>query len=286
MASKDTTSSRKEVDAEVDPLACGSFGDFFISRDYETKSYSWKVKRKGGEDPRFPAPNDCGDKEHTVEVTQNIEALAAAATDFDLTGQIVWLISVVTAHYIAAEGWRDVAGRPCIELGAGCGLTGLAAAQWASSVALTDFEDEVLSLLKLNLVHVPSTCAATVNCLSWGDEGDHAHLAAETGHGTYPVIVGADIVYWSNSIKPLFQSVARLLQRPGDSDSSENGFEPVFILGYRNRVDSMRRALLEEAAAAGLTWTEVGWDWLGPTPPPEYVDNLPHMTIFRFTWKK
>ncbi len=37
------------------------------------------------------------------------------------------------------------------ELGAGPGLGGFVAAQWASSVVLSDYQDLVLDLLKLNV---------------------------------------------------------------------------------------------------------------------------------------
>jgi hypothetical protein len=295
---------------EADPLV--NFDSFFICRDYETKTYSFDVRRRRGEDARVPPPlpadggdtttaattaadDDNGD-DYTATVAQNIEALAAASTDFDLTGQIVWLVSVVTAHYVAAEGWRDLAGRPALELGAGAGLVGLTASRWASHLALTDNEDEVLTLMRSNLVHVPPHCEGSVHGLSWGDDSDHARLAAAAGRATWPVLLGADIVYWSAAIAPLMESVARLLERPppkvggGGSDSAAaeappaSPFQPVFILGYFNRVDSMRVRLLEEAARQGLVWTEVGWDWLPQPPPPAYANGLKNMTIFRFTW--
>jgi hypothetical protein len=242
-------------------------GDFFVCRDYTPRDFS------------FPRA-DGGD---ALVVT--LDALASASTDFDLTGQIVWLVSVVTAHYVAAEGWRDVlAGRDVLELGAGTALVGLVASRWAASVCLTDNEDEVLALMRRNLRHVPPACAGRVAPLSWGDAGDHAALAAATGRTRFPVLLGADIVYWSSAVTPLVQSVARLLARR-DDDESPPGFEPVFILGYNNRVDSMHARLLAEAAAAGLAWRVVGWDWMDAPSRARYEERgLRSMTLYRFTW--
>ena len=279
-------------------------GDLFVSRDYATIRYAFPVTRARGEDATLPAPPAVAAADATGEapaadaaaaaaaaaadgrfaalVEQPVEALEAAATDFDLTGQIVWLVSVVTAHYVAAEGWRDVAGRDVLELGAGTALVGLVASRWAASVCLTDNEDEVLALMRRNLRHVPPPCAGSVAPLSWGDAGDHAALEAATGRARFPVLLGADIVYWSSAISPLIQSVVRLLARPHEAPP---GREPVFILGYNNRVDSMHARLLAEAAAAGLAWRVVGWDWLDAASRERYEQRgLRSMTLYRFTW--
>jgi len=264
-------------------------GDLFISRDYATVSYSFPVQRRRGEDAEMdallPLLDDesaprAGDALYQAVVEQPVQALEAAATDFDLTGQIVWLISVVTAHYVASEGWKDVRGRDVLELGAGTALVSLVASRWARSVCLTDNEEEVLSLMRDNLRHVPARCAGHVAALSWGDAGDHAALEAATGLRRYPVLLGADIVYWSAAVVPLIASVARLLARREDTP----GFEPVFILGYNNRVDSMHAKLLAEATAAGLVWVVVGWDWMDEATRLQRADFLRSMTLYRFTW--
>lgn len=159
-----------------------SLDGFFICREYETKTYQLGA------------------------LTQCIDALAAASTDPDLTGQLVWLVSVLTATYIATRG-EELQGKDVLELGAGAGLCGLAASQFAASVCLTDYEEEVLSLLQRNLRHVAPSCRGSVCDLAWGDDAAHAALAAATGIDKYPVLVGADIVYWSKSVAPLFASV-------------------------------------------------------------------------------
>lgn len=261
-------------------------GDLFVCRDYETKTYSFPVTRKRGEDSCVSSaePGFCSAENESIPatVTQPVLCSSAAATDFDLTGQIVWLVSVVTSHYVAQEGWRDCVGRDCIELGAGTALVGLTASRWARSMVLTDNEDEVLSLMRQNLVNVPPSCAGSVHELSWGDDGDHARLAAASGRDRFPVILGADIVYWSASISPLIATVSRLLARRGDPGAGPEG--GVFILGYNNRVSSMHVRLLEEARAAGLQWRVVGFDWLDEASRESYGDFTKSMTLYRFTW--
>jgi predicted nicotinamide N-methyase len=187
------------ADDEIPPI-----GDFFICRDYVTKTYDING------------------------VSQDIDCLAAAATDFDLTGQVIWLVSIYTTYYL--EHIKDrLRNQTVLELGAGAALCGLFASKYASTVVLSDFEDEVLKLIDRNLKHCPPTCRTLTFNLSWGSEDDHEKLRGELGLSKVPIIVGADIVYWSNSITPLVQSVSALLADDGE-----------FILGYYNRVSPMR----------------------------------------------
>ncbi|CAM9125419.1 unnamed protein product [Phaeothamnion confervicola] len=70
-------------------------------------------------------------------------------TDFDLTGQVIWPISVYMGWFVARN--RSLfAGKRVVELGAGCGLSGLVASQFAAATALTDGNDVVLRLLERN----------------------------------------------------------------------------------------------------------------------------------------
>ena len=77
--------------------------------------------------------------------------LESASTDHDLTGQVVWPVSVVLARFVASRG-AALAGKRVVELGAGTGLAGLAAARaGAARVTLTDGSDVVLRLLARSL---------------------------------------------------------------------------------------------------------------------------------------
>lgn len=183
-----------------------ALGDFFVCRAYETKTYTF------------------GD------VSQRVDALSAASTDVDLTGQIVWLVSQLVSWWVVAAGEAGgLAGSNVLELGAGAGLPGLLAAQYAARVVLTDYEEEILALLARNVEsHTPPACATSAVSLAWGVDADAARVLGDPAT-KFDLLLGADVVYWSASITPLIASVASLLAPRGQ-----------FILGYFNRVDSNR----------------------------------------------
>lgn len=238
-----------------DDVPC--LGDLFVCRDYDTLRYE------------FTSASDAA-----VVVTQDLDALAGANSSFDLTGQVVWQVSQLTSWYVATAARGDLRGRPCLELGAGAGLCGLVATQYASQVVLTDNEPVVLELLQRNLRHAAPGCDARVFDLSWGDAAQHVALAAEVGRERWPVLLGADVVYWSESITPLMDTVARLLDAEG-----------VLILGFTNRRNGLQAALEEAARGVGLAWTTVPHSAYLPDPvPAKFVDHLPKMTLYRFVW--
>lgn len=236
--------------SEEDDAVVG-IGDFFTCRDYETKAYSF------------------GD------VSISLDSLQAASTDFDLTGQVIWTAAHLGAWFFAhPTSRRRWAGVPAIELGAGPGLTGMVAAQYCSKMVFTDNEDEVLSLLERNLAHVPRGCSAAVRPLHWGDGAHHAALEVE-GNGSFPLIIGCDIVYWSVSIAPLFQTVPRLLARP-------NG---AFVLGFFDRKNGMRLPMLAAGEAAGLRYRRIAnEDFMPSPPPPAMAPFLDRCYLYEFRW--
>jgi predicted nicotinamide N-methyase len=236
-----------------------SIGDFFICRDYTTHSY------------KFDTGSDS-------TVIQDIDTLDAASTDYDLTGQIVWIISVILSHYLVHRkgAFNDIKDNDVLELGAGVGLCGIIASQFARSVVISDYEDEVLKIIELNIQkHASPKCQSVSGfSLSWGDENDHLKLERKTGVSKWPVIVGADVVYWSNSVVPLIDTVSALLADDG-----------VFILGYTSRVESILDSLLTYATEKGFQYSVVPWDsWLEEeTFPEKYKFGIEKRTIFRFT---
>lgn len=250
-ATQEPTTTAMQADANDDSDDLPIIGDLFICRDYETKTFHF------GEG-----------------ISQDIDCLAAASTDFDLTGQIIWPIARATTWYLAAVGQKELSGQDCIELGAGAGLCGLLGTRWSKSMVLTDYEPEVLAILERNLAHASKACKTTLFNLSWGSDPDHARLASETGVAQWPVIIGADIVYWSESIVPLFESVAALLAPGG-----------LFILGYFDRLSSNKLKVEQLAREKGLVWSTVDHASYLPNPfPAEFVDHLHRMTIYRFRW--
>lgn len=247
-------------DAAAPPLLAADaddivpLGDFFTCRDYTTRTYT------------FASPSGA------PPLTVTLDALAAASTDFDLTGQIVWVCSIVTSYYVAHAARALVAGEDVLELGAGCGLCGLTAAAFARRVFLTDNEPEVLSLLERNALAHGAGVVSVAN-LDWGSRDHEAALAAAS-RPLWKVILGADVIYWSHAVPLLFDAVSRLLAPDG-----------VFVVGFTDRVNGLRDATEAAARAVGLTWTTVPLASFLPDPlPPELGPHTAKVTLFRFVW--
>ena len=284
--------------AAVDDADDVAVGDFFAaaSRRFVTRSYAF------GED-----------------VVQQLECSEAASTDFDQTGQIVWPSARLLSHFVARRlRSTALAGQHVLELGAGCGLAGLVAAHFApASVTLTDNEPEVLAILRVNAAR---HAAPGVDCrcedLDWGSAAAHARLAAASGgRARWRVILAADVVYWRESIEPLFDTITALLddeaegvagaaeeeeeeeeerRRAGGAPSAApspaaaEAAPPQLprgrcYLGYFNRVDSNRVALEAAAAARGLVWTRVApGDFLPEPCPPDLALHRELMAVYVF----
>jgi predicted nicotinamide N-methyase len=89
-----------------------------------------------------------------------------------------------------------VQGRSVLELGAGCGLTGLVAAGLSpSNVVLSDFNAKVLENLRHNIV-LNSLEATAIGLDFYQQQGDCAKWVDTEGesHSGVPVILGADII--------------------------------------------------------------------------------------------
>ena len=95
-------------------------------------------------------------------------------TGVDQTGLYIWGASLVLGRWIVAntEMHSEFVDRRVIEVGAGCGVAGLAVAKYtgASHVTLTDFQSAVLAQLRHN-VHENfdsiGRCATEVRFLDW-----------------------------------------------------------------------------------------------------------------------
>jgi len=222
-----------------------------VCREYATRVFSFS---RPPPLPPLEVPLDC---------------LSAASTDFDLTGQIVWPVSRLVAQYLACGPGVAAAlrGARVLELGAGCGLCGVAAAALgAAEVVLTDNEPEVLVVLEKNARRTPAGGGALrVAEFNWGDG------AAAAALGTFPVLLGADVIYWSHCVPDLFASASALLAPGG-----------VFILGFTNRRNGLREAAEAAARAAGLVWEVVDLrsGWL-PVEEAVFAQQLPVVTLFR-----
>jgi predicted nicotinamide N-methyase len=106
-------------------------------------------------------------------------------------------------------------------LGSGPGLGGFLAAHWAKKVTLSDYQDLVMDLLKLNIRECnpkPESCQMTIAKLDWCvEENLNVDLLDPSGTKMgllkdchYDVIIGTDIVYWPTIIVPLVKTLVSL----------------------------------------------------------------------------
>lgn len=127
-----------------------------------------------------------------VHATQNIDS-----------GSCIWDASLVLASYFAnpkrfsSDFWR---GKRVLELGAGCGVTGIVMAHLGANVVLTELADE-LKLLQKNVDQNPIIATSdnstengkhvgsvTTKEYFWGSDPSHLE-------GPFDIVIAADCVY-------------------------------------------------------------------------------------------
>ena len=117
-------------------------------------------------------------------------------------------------YYLASTiGIEKIKGRHVVELGAGCGLSGIVAAHFAQSVATTDGNEVVVDLLRRNAeschhqaspqekttttttTNSSNCCTVHASLFEWGDQAQFTHLL-KTLDGHVDVVIAADVVQW------------------------------------------------------------------------------------------
>ena len=189
---------------------------------------------------------------------QTCLCLEGASTDHDLTGQVVWPVSVALARFVAAR-LDSLKGRRVVEVGAGTALAGLAAARSdAASVVLTDGSDVIIRLLERALAssNVTATLKAPTSAkkLLWGDRASYESI------GGCDVVLGADVVCWPRLVEPLLQTVRALLRGSADG---------VFYCGFVSRSQLTERLFFEQSKRFGFEINEHALASFLPDPMPE-----------------
>jgi predicted nicotinamide N-methyase len=188
-------------------------------------------------------------EELTASITLDVDCSQAASTDYDLTGQILWPVSVLLSHYVASErGSSLVRGRTVVELGAGCGLPGMVAAHFADRVLLTDGNDVVMDLLARNASKDVSGTLTTSTFL-WGRQDDLVRILGEL-NGNVDVVIAADVVQWPAVVEPLLHTVKALLWE-------SRAQQPTFVLGIVNRAQTTYDLFFKLAKELGFSWIQV-----------------------------
>ncbi|XP_048589213.1 protein N-lysine methyltransferase METTL21D isoform X2 [Nematostella vectensis] len=119
-------------------------------------------------------------------------------------GCVVWDAAIVLAKYLETDGFNvnyGLAKKRAVELGAGTGVVGLAAAAMGADVVGTDLEDFIplIDLNKRTNGHL-ITGKFSARCLKWGSD-----VSSFLPHPDYVFI--ADCIYYEESLEPLVQTM-------------------------------------------------------------------------------
>jgi predicted nicotinamide N-methyase len=182
----------------------------------------------------------------TLEVDGVVVPTSGVPNSGEGTGLTTWDGGIVLAKYLERAP-ALVRGRRVLELGAGTGAVGLAAAALgATSVLLTD-----LPYVQANLdanVAALGLASASVAVLDWT-----APLPPDLP--PVDVVVAADVVWLDELLPPFLATLDALLARAE---------APVALLAHQTRASSTERALFAGLKARGLRVDEVRFEDLHP----------------------
>jgi predicted nicotinamide N-methyase len=201
---KRVNEQKESIENEEDEI---DFASIYIDENYELYEFYWN------------------------HVHFSIYHLNTSSTQYDLTGQIIWPASEVLARFLIDKSEElNLSEKKMLELGSGAGLSGFAGAYAGCKVnVLTDdFNLPVIErLLIKNVEHVQLQLNNNNNNnnrndakiayapLRWGKESELENIKKQ--YGTFDIIIGADTVYWPNSVTPLLQSIDFLLSKHKDA---------------------------------------------------------------------
>jgi len=188
----------------------------------------------------------------------------------DNLGLKTWTSSLLLAKRLPAlrrllptfEGGQPRSRPRVLELGAGTGLVGIAAAcLWEASVTLTDLPEIVGNLeqnVQRNALRIEASCGtATVRALDWSDDSQ----IPEDENERFPLILAADPLYSPEHPKMLSETVGRWLCRTREAR---------FILelplrhAYDDEREDLKRRLREQGLQVEAEGEETGYDdWQG-----------------------
>eukprot|EP00929_Paragymnodinium_shiwhaense_P081675 TRINITY_DN42803_c0_g2_i1.p1 TRINITY_DN42803_c0_g2~~TRINITY_DN42803_c0_g2_i1.p1 ORF type:complete len:391 (+),score=63.50 TRINITY_DN42803_c0_g2_i1:122-1174(+) len=171
------------------------------------------------------------------------------------SGGVVWETSYFLARYLEQHVLQDLALQErqqlrVVEIGAGCGLLGLALARLGCQVVLTE-QPSALANLKANAMAQMSSPKyeksgggqVTVKRLSWGDAKDIAKVCRK---GPFDLIVATDVVFTEGLVDPLLQSIQALFGPP--FAKSQPGYKgPACWVCVQQRDPDAHQALIQQA---------------------------------------
>jgi predicted nicotinamide N-methyase len=132
------------------------------------------------------------------------------------SGQYVWPAAYFAARYIM-DNWIDLRTAQVLELGAGCGLTGLVVSKLVGieQVIFTDYDYGCLKIIKDNipLNHIDES-KCLVAQLEWGNLDSIRSLLEESDRlCDEMMIIGSDLLYAVEICEPLLKTVDYMLSK-------------------------------------------------------------------------
>jgi predicted nicotinamide N-methyase len=116
----------------------------------------------------------------------------------------IWEASIVLADHLVQLGLDKAL--EIIELGAGMGITGLFLGAFGHKVTITDYEDDALELLQMNVEKNNLVDRVKVRKLDW-NRPDLTHK--------YDVICGSELIYKDSTIEPVIKLFKETLKPAG-----------------------------------------------------------------------
>lgn len=115
----------------------------------------------------------------------------------------VWEASIVLADHLIQAGLEKK--KEILEIGAGMGITGLFLGEFGYNVTITDYEEDALELLRMN-VKQNRLNNVSVRRLDW----NNPELTKK-----YDIICGSELIYNERSIEPVINLFRKYLQPDG-----------------------------------------------------------------------
>lgn len=165
-------------------------------------------------------------------------------SDMDTMGLKVWPTCVVFSQYFCCdENAPQLAGKQCLELGAGAGVLSVVLTSLGASFVTTDRDLVSLCVARVNM-RLNGLEPAHTHPLSYGVAGVN-EFTQKCGIFAFDVILGSDLVYSEHVCGPLFDTVAQLLTTSGS-----------FYLAYELRDEAHQSAMLRVALSMNFSWDE------------------------------
>jgi SAM-dependent methyltransferase len=162
------------------------------------------------------------------------------------TGLNVWDGAVVLAKYLEITH-PDLTGRRVLELGAGTGLVGIAAALLGADTLLTDLPYALPNLAAAVERNRPKLKgSAVVAELDWFKPTACAAATAAAAQGA-DFILGADVVWVEELIHPLLDTLVWATDKP-----TASGGKPVILLAHQTRSRASDAILFAGLAGRGF----------------------------------